>query len=115
MIGIATSTHHGLSNGDKVRLTDMPSTQYNGEFTVIRRGLDNGDLKDNYFVIDLDPTTVNVGDFTGRMKRVVGGQESEYYLRVFEKLLQKDDDYEMYQLAFSNSLFVCLMYQMLDK
>ncbi len=105
MIGIATSTHHGLSNGDKVRLTDMPSTQYNGEFTVIRRGLDNGDLKDNYFVIDLDPTTVNVGDFTGRMKRVVGGQESEYYLRVFEKLLQKDDDYEMYQLAFSNSLF----------
>jgi hypothetical protein len=105
MVAIATSTHHGLSNGNKVRLTDMPSTQYDGEFTVIRRGLDNGDLKDNYFVIDLDPQTVTVGDFTGRMKRVVGGQESEYYLRKFEKLLQKDGDYEMYQLAFSNNLF----------
>jgi hypothetical protein len=105
MVAIATSTYHGLSNGDRVVLSNMPNTAYNGEFTVVRRGLDNGDLKDNYFVISLDPTTVTIGDFTGRMKRMVNGQESEYYLRVFKKLLQTDGDYEMYQLAFSNNVF----------
>lgn len=105
MVAIATSTHHGLSNGDRVRLTSMPNIGYEEEFTVVRRGLDNGDLKDNYFVINLDPTLVTIGDFTGRMKRVVSGQESEYYVRVFKKLLQTDGDYEMYQLAFSNNIF----------
>jgi len=105
MTAIATSTYHGLNNGDKVRLTNMPNIPYNGEFTVVRRGLDNGDLKDNYFVIRLDPSVVPIGPLTGRMKRVVNGQESEYYIRMFKKLLEIDGDYEMYQLAFSINVF----------
>lgn len=107
MVALATSTFHGLSNGDKVRLTNMPVTNFNGDFTVIRLGLDNGDLKDNYFVIDIDPNTVPVSAAfsTGRMKRVVNGQESTYYLRKFKKLMLNDNDYDIYPLAFSKNIF----------
>jgi len=105
MVALATSLSHGLSNGDRVRLSSMPNSELNGYFTVKRLGLDNGDFKENYFVIDVDPTNVTIGTITGRVKRVVNGQESEYYARIFRKILVSDNDYDLYPLAFSNTIF----------
>ncbi len=105
MVALATSVSHGLSNGDRVRLTDMPNTELEGEFTVKRLGLDNGDFKENYFVISVDPSTVTTGSITGRAKRVVNGQESEYYARIFTKVYDFDISYDLYPLAFSNTIF----------
>ena len=109
MVAFSTATYHGLSNGDKVRLTDMPSTVYHGDFTVARLGLDNGDYQNNYFAINLP--SVTLGPISGRMKRLVNGQESEYYVRMFEKLLDYDGNYEMYPVGFSNNVFNDKNYQ----
>lgn len=112
MVAIGTSTRHGLETGDKVRLFKMPDTQYNNIFTVKRLGLDDGSYKENYFVIEIDPTTVSTGNAfgTGRMRKIVSGQESVYYLRKFKKLMT-NGDYEMYPLAFSKTIFNDQNYQ----
>jgi hypothetical protein len=114
MIALGTSVRHGLNNGDKVRLSGMPDINYNGDFTVNKLGLTNGDQKDNYFVINLDPTTVPTGNlFTnGRMKRLVNGVESIYYLRKFKKLVLNENNYEIYPLAFSKNIFKDFNYQL---
>ena len=110
MVALSTATYHGLTNGDKVRLVNTSTSD--GDFTVRRLGLDNGDYKNNYFVINLNQsTTLGVGFSNARMKRLVNGQESEYYIRKFKKLLEKDGDYEMYPVGFSNNLFNDKNYQ----
>ena len=112
MVVLSTATYHGLSNGDKVRLTNMPNTAYEDDFTVTRLGLDNGDYQNNYFAINLSPSIVTLGPISGgRMKRLVNGQESEYYIREFKKLLDYDGNYEMYPVGFSNNVFNDKNYQ----
>ena len=62
-----------------------------------------------YFVIDLPPTGVVSGN--SRIKRLFGGQESEYYFRLFRKIKTRNmaiiepDDYETYKLAFSENIY----------
>lgn len=109
MIALSTSTQHGLENGDRVRLTGMTSS-YNGDHTVKRLGLDNGDYLANYFVIDVTPTTIGVINNNGRMKKIINGEPSTYYLRKFKKILEKND-YEMYPLGFSKNIFNDTNYQ----
>lgn len=114
MVALATTARHGLKNGDKVRLTNMPHADYEGDFTVRRLGLNNGDLKNNYFVINIDPDTVPTGGSftTGRMKRLINGMESEYYLRKFRKLVLNENNYEIYPLAYSKNIFNDSNYQL---
>ena len=112
MVALGTATRHGLNTGEKVRVSSMSDNQLNGEFTVKRVGLDNGDYKENYFAIDVDPSVI--GNSTeiiasGRMVRYVNGYESEYYLRKFKKFT--DIDYNIYPLAFSNTVFNDQNYQ----
>jgi hypothetical protein len=111
MVALGTATRHGLSTGEKVRVSDMSDNQLNGEFTVKRVGLDNGDYKENYFAIDVDPTIISTtpNTISGRMVRYVNGYESEYYLRKFKKFT--DIDYSIYPLAFSNTIFNDQNYQ----
>jgi hypothetical protein len=98
---------HNLNVGDIVRISG--ATGYNGDHVVVRTGLDNGDLKPYYFVLDLPPT----GTITAlsRMKRMFGGVESTYYFRKFRKIQTRNtpiieqDDYETYNLAFSENYY----------
>jgi len=98
---------HNLSIGDIVKITG--TTGYDGEHVVIRTGLDDGDLKPYYFVIDVPPTGTTSGN--SRIKRMFGGVESEYYFRKFRKIKTRDasvietDDYEAYSLAFSRNIY----------
>lgn len=124
MIALATATRHGLENGNRVKITNASSTVSDGEYTVKRLGLDNGDHIQNYFVIDIEPSSALVSataptPIEARVKKIVGGQPSEYYLRKFKKvpidsstgILLDNGDYEMYPLAFSNTIFNDLNYQ----
>lgn len=101
---------HNLNIGDTVRLTGMTPSSYNGDYPVVRTGLDNGDLKGYYFVVDIPSSAITVTS-QSRMKRVFGGQESEYYFRMFKKIKTRNtnpievDDYEVYKLAFGQSVF----------
>jgi len=98
---------HNLSIGDTIKITG--TTGYDGIHTVIRTGLDDGSFKGYYFVLDL-PTTGLIGG-TSRIKKIIAGNESEYYFRVFKKIKTRSastievDDYETYKLAFSENIY----------
>jgi len=107
MTAIGLACLHNLEIGSVVRITG--TTGYNGDHVVVRTGLDNGDLKGYYFVIDKLPTgSINNNS---RMKRLHAGVESLYYFRKFKKVKTRNmpvienDDYEVYPLAFSENLF----------
>ncbi len=113
MVAFGMACSHNLLVGDTVRLTG--TTGYDGDHKVVRLGLDNGDMVENYFVIDLPPTG-DVGQ-NSRMKKIFGGQESEYYFRKFKKInnnkgnILSVNDYEIYNLSFSKTIFDDPIYQ----
>ena len=109
MSAISAGCLHNLAIGDLVRITG--SNGYDGDHLVIRTGLDNGDLKDYYFVIDIPTSPFNTIDFDSRMKKVVNDKESVYYFRKFRKVKTRNtpvietDDYETYRVAFSENSY----------
>jgi len=110
-----TPVHHNLMQGDRVRLVGLSLPIFDGDYRVVRTGLDNGDDKEYYFSVNIDyDVTINTALDT-RMKRLVGGQESEYYIRLFKKVrtvnttinngIIENDDYELYPTAFAKTVF----------
>ena len=107
MTAIGLSCKHNLNVGDIVRITG--TSGYDGDHVVVRTGLDNGDLKEYYFVIDKPSTgTLSINP---RFKKVVNDIECEYYFRKFRKIKTKvssvieNDDYEAYRVGFSENFF----------
>ena len=107
MVAIGLPCKHNLVAGDTVRITG--TNGYNGDYLVTRIGLDNGDLKEYYFVIDAPPTGAISGN--SRIKRLSNDVESKYYFRIFRKIktrssnVVENDDYEIYKLGFSENIF----------
>lgn len=107
MTAFGVACLHNLGIGDTVKI--VGTNGYDGIHTVVRTGLDNGDLKPYYFVLNLDPSGSIDGN--SKMKKVVSGKESEYYFRVFKKVKTRSaemveaDDYEMYKLGFSENIY----------
>ena len=107
MTSIAVPCLHNLNIGDTVRISGTEG--YDGEHVVIRTGMQNGDMKPFYFVIDVPPTGVVTGN--SRMKKVFGGVESKYYFRKFRRVPINDgsliakEDYNIYKLGFSQNYF----------
>jgi len=103
-----TPVKHGLSQGEKVRLTGIEGN--NGIYTVIRTGEDNGDNKEYYFSVAISEKLLKVNG--PRMIRIYNGSESQYYFRKFKKIPVrngndelKTDDYEIFKSAFSKSIY----------
>jgi len=107
MTAFGVACRHNLNIGDIVKISG--TTGYDGEHVVIRTGLDNGDLKEYYFVLDLQP--IGNLSFNSRMVKTFGGVDSVYYFRKFRKVKTRNtavieqDDYEVYNLAFSQNKF----------
>lgn len=99
---------HNLTSGDIVSLNNITGLP-NGQYTVYSVGLENGDLKDYYFVIDFS-NNVSV-TANSRMSKVVDEKNVNYYFRLFSKIKTKTapvietDDYETYQAGFSENFF----------
>lgn len=99
---------HNLNTGDMVRISG--TNGYDGDHVIARVGLDDGDLKEYYFVID-KPYSASTVSFNSRINRLFGGTPSKYYFRKFKKIKTKssniieNDDYETYPLAFSQNVF----------
>lgn len=108
MTMLATPTKHNLQQGDTVRVTGFLDSSHDGDYPVIRTGMDDGSLRDYYFVIDLDGGSITNNT---RMARMFAGEPSIYYFRKFKKVATvnnaeiEDDDYEIYPLNFSSNLF----------
>jgi hypothetical protein len=107
MTAIAMPCIHNLNIGDTVIITG--TNGYDGEHVVVRTGLENGDMKPYYFIINVPPTGTVSGN--SRMKKVVGGIESKYYFRKFRRVKTIDgslinkNDYNNYRLGFSQNYF----------
>ena len=107
---------HNVQVGDTVRLTGIGK---DGDYDVRRIGLDNGDLKDNYFVIDLPLTSVELNK--GKFQKIVNGNECEYYFRLFKRVNTikgeaiGDKDYDAFPLAFSKNIYGDPMVQVVSK
>ena len=112
MIGLGTATRHGLSPRDRVEISGMPNQELNGEHKVVRLGLNNGDYKENFFLIDINPddiTSTIPPICDGRLRRISNGYPSEYYLRKFRRI--ENADYSIYPIGFSNTVFNDKNYQ----
>jgi len=109
MVRFTTPVNHGLNRGDKIRLFNLSNPSLNGDYIVFKTGLENGDNKENYFLIDINPS-VDITSTT-KVSRLVNGSPSEYYYRVFKKIktkysqIMEDDDYEVFQMGFANNIF----------
>jgi hypothetical protein len=108
MLAFGVPCKHNLKVGDTIILTGTTAA-YDGEWVVSRTGLENGTMKDNYFILDIQ-TVVPIGPNT-RMIRVSAGFNSEYYFRIFKKIKTRiadvieTDDYETYKLGFSENIY----------
>lgn len=115
MLTFETPVKHGLKRGDAVKLSGLIDvggsnlSPHNGEFNVSRVGEDNGDKLEYCFSVDIDEL-VNINN-SSRMRKIVNGRESAYYIRMFKKInttggkLIEDDDYEIYPLAFGQTIY----------
>lgn len=107
MTALSVPVFHNLSEGDIVRIT---GTTRDDDYVVKRVGLDNGDLKRNYFCIDIDPTAINIGA-NSRMIKISNNVLCQYYFRKFKKIKTRTtpvietDDYEVFKLAFSENIY----------
>ena len=109
MTAIGVACPHNLEVGDVVRITG--TVGYDDEYVVVRTGLDNGDHKQYYFVIDSPFNVTKIIGANSRFKKVIAGVESEYYFRLFKKIKTRvspvieTDDYETYNIAFSENFY----------
>jgi hypothetical protein len=107
MTAFAVPCKHNLLVGDIVELTG--TNGFDGKHVVYSIGLENGDLKNYYFVIDKAIS----GSITSnsRMKKIVDETPVQYYFRLFKKIKTKTsgiietDDYETYQAGFSENFY----------
>jgi hypothetical protein len=108
MTAFAVACKHNLSVGDIVELTGINGLA-DGQYNVYSIGLENGDLKNYYFVIDT-PNSYSIIP-NSRVNKIVDGARVNYYFRLFTKIKTKSsikvetDDYETYQVGFSENFF----------
>ncbi len=117
MVAFSTPVKHGLSAGDRVRISNQ-FVSIDGIYEVLRIGLDDGSFKDNYFCININPTDIPTLQTNVRMQRLIGNEASKYYFRKFKRLKTitnldiNNSDYEFYRLGFSQSIFEDPIYQL---
>lgn len=110
MTAFGIPVKHNLTQGSQVRISGLSPINYNGLYTIVRLGLDNGDHKNYYFCVDIPPVLFSLTS-NPRMVRVFNGKDSIYYHRKFKKIKMRSsdemepDDYEIYPLAFSQNIF----------
>jgi hypothetical protein len=110
MLGLTTPTKHGLTQGDFINIYNLTGIYTNKQYRVVKLGNDKGELNDYSFVIDVEKIpTANISTdpvitSLTRFKRVINGEESSYYFRIFSTLTDLGD-YEVYPLAYSKTLY----------
>lgn len=117
LTAFSTPVKHNLKQGDRVKILNaQASITVDGVYRVVRLGLDNGDNKEYYFCVEIEsPVFIVLTIPSARMRRIVNGFESRYYIRMFKKVKTvnnninngtiEDDDYEIYNTAFAQTIY----------
>lgn len=93
---LTTPVKHNLKQGDFVRIDSK-------DFSILRVGEDNGNNEEYTFVINTPASDSSI-DIESRVKKVINGEESTYYIRKFKKITL-DNDYEIFPAAFSKTIY----------
>ena len=107
-IGFRTPMNHGLNAGDRIRLFNFVDNTPNNTlnlttqlYRVFKLGNQVNDNKLRTFVIDVNPSDINITIGVSTIKRSVNGKLSSYYVRQFKSLTSSDyKDYDLYPAAY---------------
>ncbi len=115
MVGLGSPHKHNLSLYDNIIVfIDGEEKTY----TVKRLGLDNGDFKDNYLVVDEQLNFFN--NKVVSFKKYTRKGYCKYYLRRFKRIntvkgVMGDQEYDLSPLAFSKNIFGDQILQLITK
>ena len=109
MVEFTTPINHNLIAGSEVRISagtqsGIYATPISTGFTVYRTGDESGENRNNIFVVDVPPTQQMVDSIDIKFKRVVQGQESEYYVRKVMPLANAND-YDLFKESFATNIY----------
>lgn len=112
-IGFRTPMNHGLNVGDRIRLFNFVDNTPNNTlnlttqlYRVFKLGNQVNDNKLRTFVIDVNPSDINITIGVSTIKRSVNGKLSSYYVRQFKSLTSSDyKDYDFYPAAYGVTYF----------
>jgi len=112
-IGFRTPMNHGLNVGDRIRLFNFVDNTPNNTlnlntqlYRVFKLGNQVNDNKLRTFVIDVNPSDINITIGVSTIKRSVNGKLSSYYVRQFKSLTSSDyKDYDLYPAAYGVTYF----------
>jgi hypothetical protein len=112
-IGFRTPMNHGLNVGDRIRLFNFVDNTPNNTlnlttqlYRVFKLGNQVNDNKLRTFVIDVNPSDINITIGVSTIKRSVNGKLSSYYVRQFKSLTSSDYiDYDLYPAAYGVTYF----------
>jgi hypothetical protein len=112
-IGFRTPMNHGLNAGDRIRLFNFVDNTPNNTlnlttqlYRVFKLGNQVNDNKLRTFVIDVNPSDINITIGVSTIKRSVNGKLSSYYVRQFKSLTSSDyKDYDFYPAAYGVTYF----------
>lgn len=113
MVALFTPIKHGLVAGDEVMIYNcgMIGADTGTSQTVHITGLPDGTMKEYVFVLDISYDAGTLINFVfARMRKIIDGAKSEYYLRKFKRITEPNDC-EVYPLTFSNSIYSDPQYQ----
>lgn len=111
-IAFFTPVKHNLGEGDKINLYNCGALAPSSgkTYEIKYAGLPDGSDVDYAFVIQLEYVGLAPSVSSTRFKKLIKGYESEYYFRKF-KTITELNDYELYPLRFSKSIFMDNQYQ----
>ena len=110
--GFRTAMNHGLSEGDRIKLINFLDLTTNNSlkligkyYNVVKLGNVTNNKKERTFVIDVDPSDIDIQIGVSTIKRVVNNKLSQYYVRRFKSLTFDYKDYDLYPAAFGSTYF----------
>ena len=103
MLLLTTPVKHNLTNGSIVKINGFTPGSFDKEYKVIKLGDVVGDKSEYIFGIDATITPPSITINT-RIKRIVGGKESEYYYRRFD-VIDNSLYADMYKLPMAKQIY----------
>jgi hypothetical protein len=105
--GFRTAMNHGLRQNDKIQLLGFTDNTANNTLTlnskyyrVHKLGNQKNDQKLRVFVVDIDPSDIDITVGVSTIKRVVRNSPSQYYVRRFRSITTDYRDYDLYPAAY---------------
>ena len=108
--GFKTPINHGLDVGDEIKMYNFQDPTGNlvlsaRTISIFSLGNQVNDDKERIFVVDINPSEIDINIGISTIKRSVIGVESEYYVRSFSALTTNEIDYDLYPAAFGKNYF----------